>query len=244
MARRPRWFASLATACLVLAFSSGPALAVNPNYAGWQTQAVHWHGIDGYLRQSTTVSTSGLHAIWITICGDCFTHWVQTGTYQGVFQGGSSQAAVHVYYENVDACGDYYAGDKGVPPAPDYAYYLMWDGASSHNIVCQNGDHQAAYTFEYRKGSVGNTPFHYGTLPTSDGMALAKTEIQGAPPINTDYFGCDPNRACGNGSYGLHLFNGTSWLGWTGASTKSEFQPPWLHTYNNYWSFKTCPASC
>ena len=120
---------ALATAVL-MTFGAGSVFAVLPDYAGWQTG--NWNGIHGFLRQSTTVSTTALHAVWITICGhnDC-NKWVQTGTYQGTFAGGSHPTQVRVYTENVDACGDYYVHDWGVPPAADTNYFISWNGASS-----------------------------------------------------------------------------------------------------------------
>ena len=87
---------------------------------------------------------------------------VKLGTYQGLFAGGSSPGAVHVYHENKDACGDYYVGDDGAPPSPDYAYYDNWDGNSYSVITCINGTHHSAYQFLYRKGTVTSTPFSMG----------------------------------------------------------------------------------
>jgi hypothetical protein len=187
---------------------------------------------------------SAVHFVWITICAhDNCTKWTQTGTYQGTFAGGSSSASVHSYYENVDDCGYYYAGDVGIPPTPNYAYYISWDLGTTHSIVCDPG-FGTAYNFEYRRGSIVSAPFFVGTLPSTDGLAMAKTEVQGGAPIGTDRFGCDHNKSCNNGSYGLHLFNGTTWPGWTGASTSSNGNPPYVHTYHNYWAFATCPVAC
>jgi hypothetical protein len=219
------------------------SLAATPIYGGYQT--TNWKGIDGYLRQSTTVSTTAVHFVWITICGhsDC-THWTQTGTYQGDFAGGSSETAVHIYYENVDACGSYFKDDLGAPPSADYPYYIKRNAAGVHTIICPGGMPRSAYTYEYRKGSLANSPFFLGNLGTDDGLAMAKTEIQGSPPINTDYFGCTSTFDCSTGSFGLHLFNGTSWSLWTGSSTASHGNPPYLHTYNSFWAFRTCPNSC
>ena len=138
---------------------------------------------------------------------------VKLGTYQGLFAGGSSPGAVHVYHENKDACGDYYVGDDGAPPSPDYAYYDNWDGNSYSVITCINGTHHSAYQFLYRKGTVTSTPFFYGTLATSDGLAMAKTELQGDPPENVDWFGCTPAHTCTNTGYGLHRSCPVEW--WT-----------------------------
>jgi hypothetical protein len=234
--------ATIGVAVLLVA-STQVTLAVNPSYGGWQT--TNWKGIDGYLRQSTTVSTQAFHAVWISICGhnDC-TVWTQTGTYQGVFAGGSSPNAVHIYYENVDGCGTYYRDDLGAPAAADSLYHISRNSAGAYTFVCPGGNHQSAYTYEYRIGSFSNTPYFYGSLPTNDGLALAKTETQGSPPINTDFFGCTPTFNCDNAAYGMHLWNGSTWSSWTGASTASRSNPPYLHTFHNYWSYKTCPTSC
>ena len=95
----------------------------------------------------------------------------------------------------------------------------------------------------YRTGGWSSTPFHQGLLPSSDGLALAKTELQGAP-MNTDYFGCKPDLTCNDTGYQLRLYNGSTWQAWTGTSTASHSNPPWLRTYHNYWSYKTCSTSC
>ena len=241
MVRRSTLLACLVAVATIHAVGS-PVLAAGPAYAGWQT--TYWRGVNGYLRQSTTVSTTGLHAVWINVCPrtGC-ANWVQEGTYQGVFAGGSSPSAVHIYYENVDGCGDYYRGDVGMPGSADYPYGLNYSG-TVQSIQCGLPDHQDAFQYRYTKGGVTNTPFFLGTLPTVDGYVISSTELQGNPPINTDYFGCDPALACSQSAYGLHVYNGSSWSSWTGPSTKLEAQPPWLHTFHSFWAFKTCPASC
>jgi len=96
-----------------------------------------------------------------------------------------------------------------------------------------------------RKGSSGGTPFYYGVMSTNYGLVLAKTELQ-APSgttINYAFFGCSSS-SCTDSSYGLRLYDGSSWSLWTASSTSSNANPPYLHTYNNYWSFKTCPSTC
>lgn len=236
----------LLTLLLLAIVSAGAAIAITHAYAGWAT-ATQWQGIDGYLRQSTTAALSGsqVHADYLNICGSGCATWVQTGTFQGLDPlGNGNYSAVHFYYENMDACGDYYFGDKGVPPQSDYPYYLSWDGGSSYNQTCNNGDHQTAYVWDWRKGSLGATPFYVGDLGYSTGQASAATEVHDAAPINDDYYGCTSTFVCTNGSYGLHVLGASGWTGLTSALAIGPDDPPFLHTYQAYWAFRTCPASC
>lgn len=233
---------AIATLALLPLMASS-VLAASPTYAGWSSNG-YWKGVNGYLRQAVTGATAALHANWINLCPrtGC-SKWVQTGTFQGEFAGGSSHSAVHILYENVDGCGDYYRGDLGAPPSLDYPYGLNYSGAVI-SIQCDLHDHQDAFQYRYTKGGVTTAPFFLGTMPSVDGTAISATELQGNPPISTDYFGCDPGLACSQTAYGLHLYNGSTWSSWTAPSTKLEAQPPWLHTFHNFWSFKTCPAAC
>jgi hypothetical protein len=92
---------------------------------------------------------------------------------------------------------------------------------------------------------LSSVPFFTGTIGTSDGLVLAKTEVQGGAPISTDYFGCGGSPFhCNVTTYGMHLYNGTSWSIWSASSVSSGSNPPYLHTYENYWGYKTCPSSC
>ncbi len=238
----------LKAAVLVSAFAFAIAapvtLATNPRYGGYATSN-YYSGVSGYIDQSVTSSTTAFHAAWITICpnSDCG-HWVQIGTYQGDFAGGSSPSAVHVYYENADACGDYHVLDKGVPNLHNYPYAVYWNGGSSRLQLCNNGDHRLAYDFAFRKGPIPNVPFAFGTIGASSGTAEALTELQNSPPEGTDWFGCDDSHLCTSSTWGMQLFTGSSWQSWTSPSTKFENLPPAVHTYHNYWSFKTCPSSC
>lgn len=236
--------ATLLTLSLVL--SATPVLAVTRAYAGYGSNAT-WSGIDGYLRQSTSVPLSGTqaHVNYINVCGlNCAT-WVQTGTYQGLSPlGDHNYTAVHVYYENVDACGDYYFHDQGAAPSADYPYYLTWDGGSSYQQTCFDGSRHIAYLWQWRKGSVTSTPFFIGDLGFTAGQASAATEVHDGATIGTDYYGCDPNKACSSGGYGIHVFSGSSWSSLTNASAIGPYNPPYLRTFHNYWAFATCPVSC
>jgi hypothetical protein len=207
---------------------------VNPRYGGWQTTG-NYQGVNGYVYQALTGSTTGMHASWINLCAynDC-AHWVQLGTYQGTMTAGVNPSAVHVYYENVDACGDYYVDDRGAPSSANQLYWLYRYSSSSYQQTCNNGSHHTAWDFAFKMGPLVVNPFHYGTLPTSTGLALAKTELQNSPPENTDYFGCDSSHTCGSSSgYGMKLMSGGSWSTWTASSVHSNAQPPFLHTYKN-----------
>jgi hypothetical protein len=242
--RRPRIGVLVATVLVAFVLSAGPVAAATPVYGGWQT--TNFKGIEGYLRQNVTSSTTGLHAVWITLCGhNSCGEWLQTGTYQGSFAGGSSPGSVHVYYENVDPCGSYYKGDLGAPGSADYPYRISPNGGA-RSFTCPNGVPFTGYSYAYRKGSYSSTPFFYGVISTSDGLAMAKTEVQGGAPVNYDFFGCDPGLTCADGAYGIELLAGTTWRRWsaTDSSTASHGNPPYLHTFQSHWSFKTCPVSC
>lgn len=76
------------------------------------------------------------------------------------------------------------------------------------------------------------------------GSILAKTEVQGNPPIGLSYFGCSPSLSCFTTDYGMRIFQNGAWNLWTVSSGSSESNPPYLHTYNNYWSYKTCGTAC
>lgn len=249
MARlRPHRVASIAIASVIALLHTQVAMAVAPSYAGWVTTS-NWKGVAGYMRQSTTVPilSSQVHFMWLNLCASGCGQWVQTGTYQGAFAGGTSLGSVHVYYENVDPCGSYYVDDLGAPVAADYKYFIsLYSGPQ--NFTCANGVPFQGYTFAYRMGSSTSPPYFFGVMSANSGPAYGNTELQGSPlpTINTDYFGCSPTFDCNNPDYGFRLYDGT-WHTWT-SSLASSFSfngnPPYLHTYNNYWAFKTCRATC
>lgn len=146
-----------------------------------------------------------------------------------------------MYYENVDYCGSYYKQDLGAPPSANYFYSIKYNGAGRKRYNCPNTVPFYGYTFEYRKGS-SSTPFFYGVLSTGSGLAMAKTEVQGNPPLSLVYYGCS-NLSCNDTPYAIMLFL-SAWSLWTASSTSSNGNPPYLRTFNSYWSFKTCPTSC
>lgn len=215
-------------------------------YAGYQSTSL-WQGINGYIRQSATVSTTASHFVWINLCESTCDRWVQTGTFQGNFAGGNSPSAVHMYYENVDSCGQYAALDIGTRENVNQAYYLSYNGTGGYSYYCGDGVYRTTYTFEYRRGSWSNPPFFYGRLRSNQGIAMAKTEAQGSPPLNTDYFGCKVVPDCNDAGGGLHLYNGSTWPTWTSSlsgATASTGAPPYLGPIQTYWAFKTCPSAC
>jgi hypothetical protein len=218
--------------------------------AGWETNS-SWSGVNGYIDQSLTGSTSGWHSAHIGIDQDP-AHWVEVGTYQGVhagqggFGGLNSPGAVHVFEENYDACGDYHLDDRGAPASANFPYSVNWDGKAETVSVCRNGSHMYGYTYPVRKGGVTTTPFYNATLQVSSGVIYAKTELQDNPPEGFDWFGCTGTHTCYTSAYGIHLYNGSTWVLWgSSTATSGETDPPWLFTYNYHWSFKTCPTlSC
>ncbi len=230
---------------LVFALSASvTAEGANPQYAGYQSTDDHNHvGIRGYLHQYTSdhVST-GLWATWINLCaaGSC-AQWAQTGTYQGSFAGGTSRDEPHMYYENRDPCGDYVALDIGAPPSANYFYSLKWTGDDDGLVHCNNAIWNF-YTYGYKKGSSGATPFFVGHLSTPDGIAGAKTEWQADSPLAKGRFGCN-GTDCFDSAYGIEIYD-TTWHLWTGNVSTSDSQPLDLGPINNYWSFKTCPYPC
>jgi hypothetical protein len=249
--RLPLWLRSEIALIVVLVVSGSsppPALATdNHHYAGHAGTAV-WFGIDGYLRQSQTapIPDTTAHWVWIGLTNGDASEWVQTGTYQGSFAGGTSLAAVHIYYENMNPCGDYFAKDKGAPPSANYPYYINYGGQPSQTIGCNDGSHRTAFAFPYRKGSFGNLPFFTGFLSWTQDYPQALTETYFYPTIGTDYLGCqDSGGVCFNQSYGIHVYTQNStWAIWTGPAGYVNANPPYRHTYNNYWSVATCPVAC
>lgn len=246
--RRPARLGSVALLVgALMVMSSGPVVAVITHVsAGWGTTA-SWKGVDGYIRQSTTTTLSGTqaHVNYINICGTNCDSWVQTGTAQGNTPlGPATYSTVQIFYENWDACDDYWFSLVGAPPTPNYPFYLSWDGGSSYNQSCNDGRHQTAYVWEWRKGSFTNAPFHYGNLGFSSGQASAATEVLDSATIGTDRFGCDHNKVCSSAAYGIHVYDGSTWSLLTAGGSIGPGNPPYRHTYQNYWAFATCPVSC
>lgn len=243
MFSRLRLTRAIAAAVTFILLTAPVALASSA-YGGYIPNS-SWEGVDGYIRQSGTVSTTAAHFDWITVCNNAnCDEWVQQGTTQGCWNGGCSTSSVVMYTEILDVCGDYYPTNWSAPPSPDYPYYLYYNGGGARTILCLNGSKRTGYYFDFARGSLGGV-FTQGALDTTTGEIQAATEVN--PPgsvIGTDYYGCDASKSCGNQSYGMHLYNGSSWTTWTAASTKLTGNPPFVHTYNNYWSFATCPISC
>jgi hypothetical protein len=256
--RRPR-LAQVASVALVASMlvaltSAPPAFAVTcPNPAngycwGGYEGTTTYRGIDGYLRQSGTVSVPypAHHLVWINLCSVGCSEFAQTGTYQGYLPFSSSPTAVHVYYENVTPCGDYREADKGAPGAANYPYYISHDGGGTVTVGCDNGSHRTGYGFLYRKGSFGSNSFFTGYMSSNYELPFVKTEIYNDPPyVNADYFGCQDVGSCTNAGYGIHVYTAAStWVGFTGPASKIHYDPPYVYSYETYWSFRTCPTSC
>lgn len=226
--------------------------AVGANYTGWGPTAVKG-GIRGYLMQAT-YPTFGNGAVfsWLGLCGyGCVKtapvdggspqlQWVQTGLFQGYFAGGSSLSAVHMYYENKDPCNDYYADDIGAPPDQPYFFLVKYDGAGAKTFHCSNGTPFTGYSFLYKKGSSASTPFYWGVMGTDDGRADANTEWNSPTYYPTSYFGCRTSTNCTNSAYGIEVY-GSSWKLCCGNPRSIRpANPPWRHTYSDYWGFKSC----
>jgi len=154
-------------------------------------------------------------------------------------------SSVHVYVENMDPCGAYLSHDYGAPIASDAFYKLAYNNSGAHNFTCSNGVPFQGYTFSYYQGTT--QLLFNGVMTTNNGLAYAKTEVHNGSPITYNFIGCDPGLTCASSSYGLHVASSSlAWSLWDSSksSTAIHYNPPFLHTFNNYWSFKTCPVSC
>jgi hypothetical protein len=240
---------AVALALAVVLTSPADVYAVaNPAYAGYGTLASHY-GVKGYIWQATAPAVQSGSAkaqlSFVAICNASCTKWVQIGQYQGEFTCCTSLATVQTYVENLDPCGEYSAQQYGIPPSPDILYKVKYDFTGSHLLLCQDGSKKTRYDFDFVEDTttLGLTGF----MPSSSGIALAETEIHNGAPITTNYFGCGPTLACNNGGNGLQLEESSNgwWLWTSGFSTGPlHDNPPYLHTFQNYWAFKTCPSSC
>jgi hypothetical protein len=236
----------LGLALLLIAIYPAHA-AVTRTYAGHISTA-NYRGIRGYISQQLTTSvSSGAVLAWIGLCSDMCSspmEWVQIGTFQGHFAAGSSATEVHMYYENRDPCGTYYANDIGKRPTKTYFYLVRYDGNAAKQFTCPNGVPFLGYTFFYKKGSSTSSPFFYGVMSTKGGRADANTEVHNSPPQGVNYFGCS-DLSCSDTAYGIELYkSATGWSLWTENATRVAYKPPYLQTFNNYWSLKTCPSAC
>lgn len=76
-----------------------------------------------------------------------------------------------MYYENVDACGVYWADNEGAPPSQPYFFLVRYTGSGLLQGDCPDGSNFRAFEFMYKRGSPNNSPFFYGLLRTQDGRA-------------------------------------------------------------------------
>ena len=156
-----------------------------------------------------------------------------------------------MFYENKQQCGHYIGVDLGVPPSQPYFFSIKNTG----NLVgypCIDIDGHYLYTttgYEvyYKKGSSSNDPFFVGYMSSSTGQADANTEWQGDFPLSHSYFGCRAVGDCNNSAYGIEVKGPSGW----NLCCANERQigpgqpgwpPLWIYTYNDFWSFKTCPT--
>ena len=224
------------------------------SYAGYHS-AADKHGIRGYIQQldSATVARDTAIFSWIGLCAyGCSEHsfsnggsgyqFVQVGMYQGYSAAGNSPSVVSQYYENVNPCNQYFKDDLTPPDQNRQFYSLKWNGNSAGSFQCPDGTAYSGYRFEFKKGQPTNDPFFVGRMGINDGEAAAMTERHGTPIMDKAFFGCYSPGSCNNQSYGLNLTNdaGTGWVLWQGFAHSIEDNPPYRHTYNTYWSFRTC----
>jgi len=241
-----------ATALIALTLLA-PAVLGN-GYAGWSA-AYEKLGIKGYIKQPVSPGgniSTGFISSWIGVCAyDCLEQpyadggsgyqWVQLGMYQGALGDVVSTSSVHIYYENEDPCGDYHNLDFGAPPSNPYRFAVWYPGGGTNLYHCGNGAPYPAYTFNFRKGATTTPVFAYGHMSTIDGRADANTERSGTPALPTSNFGCSTS-SCGNTAYAIEVLqhNGVDWVNNWSAESRGPANPPYRHTFVNYWSFETC----
>lgn len=220
-----------------------------PKYAGEQSGSIYADGIDGYIRQSTTLTlpTGKFHFNWIGVCSPtlCGNTWVQTGEVQGNINGYNYPSRSSVYTEMQDACGRWHFFEYGAAPA-NQAYYVVYDNYS-YAETCPAGtpnQFQAVveYEYAYARGSLGNV-YYYGFMAAPEGIFSARTEIQPdqTVTIGQDFFGCSGVATCSNHSYAISYHRASNWIMWTGNGGTFADNPPAYKPYNANWSFETCP---
>jgi hypothetical protein len=241
---------------------AGPVLA-GPQ-AGWGADKPK-KGVRGYLYATSYGTQTGNDAVssWFGLCAqDCayhldiagndwFREWVQVGIRQGAWQGtGESQTQARSHYEHVNPCNEYFGQtlDSG-PPSLPYFYLVKYDGEGLKLHECDDavGHDYYGYEFIFKKGSATSNPFFTGVMSSNDGRADAVTEIHDTPTMNNRYFGCaNAGQNCDDPDYGFEVLANGSWnlCCATPYLWDPDSGPPHLHTYNNAWSFKTCPNLC
>jgi hypothetical protein len=251
--RRHRWVtrlvAVLLSTCLMNLFMTGAANANGYAHAGWATSSTTtFKAIDGYIELVDVGTLPSLthHANWFSLWPHGLrVQWVQIGQVQGYWSGDNccNMAAPEMYWENQDVCTLYWGSNVGPPPTKNYPFYLNYDGGGSHSVWCGGSIGYATYyNYEFRKGSWTSTPFAYGITKYGTNQAEYDTELYGAPPYGTDYYGCDSAHACSNSAYGIHLSTGSGWFTWTTSTATNPASndcPPCLATIHNYWASLT-----
>lgn len=233
----------LATAALVTAAS-------NYRYAGQRSDTNLYNGLDGYLRTSAITmadSTNNTLGPWFSM--GPLGQWVQIGLYQGTAGTGTcpgatcirSRTSVHMYGEWTDSCSTYGISDLGVPPTPNYPYYLSYTGTSTS--ACG-----VAFQWAFRVGSFTNPPVLLKYMSVNAAGPQSFQEVQWntvnetAP---TTYHGLNASGAV-NDSYGLHLYKHSSsqWVLWNSTNAPNTYTqvtgaPP-SYIISKLWSaFKT-----
>jgi hypothetical protein len=233
---------SVVAGCLVVSVANATT------WTGWGANG-YKEGIRGYLQQNfaSGSSTSGNRSTWLGLARFSPNNWSQVGLFQGRFAGGDSLGAVHMNYENKRSCGEYIGLDIGVPPSQPY-FFSVKNTGNIVSIPCIdiNGNYFGsvqAYEVLYKKGSAGNDPFYTGYMNGATGRADANTEWQGNFPTSLSYFGCRVASDCDDPAYGIEVKSAGGWSLCCASERAIYTGPPlWIFTYNDFWSFKTCPS--
>ncbi len=204
------------------------------------------HGVDGYIRKSTTVPlTADQGSVNFISVSPNSSEWVQTGQMQGTVWNGSGDSSTTVteYWErNIPDCG-YKMTHLGTRSHLNEAYCITI-GLTAVSHPCANPARM--YPIYVRIGSwtsppVGSTysiyQFHYAQATTEAGFLGDGDEF---PPLGRDQFGLNDTGGVNDG-YGLHLYSGTSWILWsTSISTfVNEDQPPHYSAAKKWSAFFT-----
>jgi hypothetical protein len=248
---------TVAVAVAVFA-STSSTLALTRAYAGWHAASAK-EGVRGAIVMPAVASSITGEAVisWVGLCGDfCANNpyvdygtgkqWVQLGVWQGEFGAGSAPTSVHMYYENMDPCGDYYVDDLGTSPSTFWGQ-VRYDGAGLQQFQCGSGIPFWGYVFAFKKGSSANAPFVYGVMQTEDGRADANTEWHNTPAAGNTWFGCSTSTQCDNSAWGIQVNGGSGWSNCCqNASSIGPANPPYRLDFHSYWAFKTCrfASSC
>lgn len=123
---------------------------------------------------------------------------------------------------------------------------VKYTGSGLHLYHCPGGIPYYAYEFQFKKGSGTSTPFIYGNMSTNDGRAYALTELHDGSSGPTAYLGCASPSNCDDPDFGIEIqAQSGAWnLCCQSAVPQGPNNPPYIRTFNTYWSFKTCHVTC